>query len=111
MAMEFTYEVSEIKVYDEGSSKDIVKQATLHIIGTQDGESYRSFMPIELKEPSGSFIEFDKLTKSQVETWVKETLGEDQLQANKDGLASIPGNPMFSKEPTRVNPVEKELLD
>ena len=49
--MEFTYKISGIKVYSTDSQTDIIKQATLHIIGTQDGETYESFLPIELEEP------------------------------------------------------------
>jgi hypothetical protein len=110
MAMEFTYKVSGIKVYSTDSQTDIIKQATIHIIGTQEGETYESFMPIELAEPSGSFTEFENVDESQVKEWLKETLGEEQLQANKEGLASMHNNPMFSKAATRGSPEEKELV-
>ena len=108
--MEFTYKISRIKVYSTDSQTDIIKQATLHIIGTQNGETYESFLPIELEEPSGSFTEFEEVTESQVEDWLTGTLGEEQLEANKDGLASMHDNPMFSKTATRDNPEEKELI-
>ena len=108
--MEFTYKISGIKVYSTDSQTDIIKQATLHIIGTQDGETYESFLPIELEEPSGSFTEFEEVTESQVEDWLTGTLGEEQLEANKDGLASMHDNPMFTKTATRDNPEEKELI-
>ena len=106
--MEFTYKIDEVKVYDTDTQKDVIKEAPLHIIGIEDGVEYESFMPIELEEPSESFISFDDLTSSQVETWVKNVLGEDQLQANKDGLASLPSNP-FKVGSSRVHPVEKAL--
>ena len=109
MALEFTYKVSGIKVYSEEGKADIIKEATLHIIATKDGESYESFLPLELAEPSGSFKEFDIIDETQVVTWLKGTLGEDQLTANKEGLKSCFGNPMFSNTPTRDNPQEKEL--
>ena len=108
--MEFTYKIDEVKVYDTDTQKDVIKEATLHIIGTQDGVEYQSFMPIELAEPSESFTSFDDLTSSQVETWVKNVLGEDQLQANKDGLASLPNNP-FKVGAARIHPVEKALKE
>ena len=110
MAMEFTYKVSGIKVYSTDSQTDIIKQATIHIIGTQEGETYENFMPIELVEPSGSFTEFEEVTETQVQEWLKGTLGEDQLQANKEGLASMYNNPMFSNVATREQPEEKELV-
>ena len=110
MAMTFTYKVSRIKVYSTDSQTDIIKEATLHIIGTQDGVSYENFMPIELAEPSGSFKEFGAVDESQVQEWLKGTLGEDQLQANKEGLASMHNNPMFSNAATREQPEEKELV-
>ena len=108
--MEFTYKISRIKVYSTDSQTDIIKQATLHIIRTQNGETYESFLPIELEEPSGSFTEFEEVTESQVEDWLTGTLGEEQLEANKDGLASMHDNPMFTKTATRDNPEEKELI-
>ena len=110
MAMTFTYKVSRIKVYSTDSQTDIIKEATLHIIGTQDGLSFENFMPIELAEPSGSFKEFDAVDEAQVQEWLKGTLGEDQLQANKEGLASMHNNPMFSNAATREQPEEKELV-
>jgi len=108
--MTYTYKVSGIKVYSTNSQTDIIKEATLHIIGTEDNESYESFMPIELAEPSGLFTEFSSVTESQVQEWLKGTLGEDQLQANREGLASMYNNPMFSNAATREQPEEKELL-
>jgi hypothetical protein len=110
MAMEFTYKVSGIKVYSTDSQTDIIKQATLHIIGTEDGETYESFMPIELAEPSGSFTEFSSVSASKVEGWLTGTLGSAQLDANKEGLASMHNNHYFPKTASRDNPEEKELI-
>jgi len=107
--MEFTYKISGIKVYSTDSQTDIIKEATLHIIGTQGDQVYENFMPLVLSEPSGSFTEFSSVTESQVLDWLKGTLGEDQLQANKDGLESMYNNPMYLKTATRDNPQEKEL--
>ena len=109
MTMTYTYRVSGIKVYSTDSQTDIIKEATLHIIGTEGDESHESFMPIHLEEPSGSFTEFSSVTSLQVQEWLKGTLGEDQLQANKEGLASMYNNPMFSNIATREQPEEKEL--
>jgi hypothetical protein len=111
MAMEFTYKVSGIKVYSTDSQTDIIKEATIHIIGTEGSETHESFMPIELAEPSGSFKEFDAVDEAQVLTWLKGTLGESQLQANKDGLASLYNNPMFSNIATREQPEDKQLVN
>ena len=110
MAMTFTYKVSGIKVYSTDSQTDVIKEATLHIIGTEGSETHESFMPIELAEPSGSFKEFDAIDEAQVLTWLKGTLGESQLQANKDGLASLYNNPMFSSTASRDRPEEKQLI-
>lgn len=110
MALEYTYKVSGVKVYSEEDKADIIKEATLHIIATEDGESYESFLPIQLAEPSGSFTQFQNVSEEQVLEWLKGTLGEEQLNANKEGLKSCFGNPMFSSTPTRDNPQEKELL-
>ena len=51
MAMTFTYKVSGIKVYSTDSQTDIIKEATLHIYGTQGDQTYESFLPLELAEP------------------------------------------------------------
>ena len=109
MAMEFTYKISGIKVYTTDSQTDIIKEATLHIIGTEDSETYESFLPIELAVPAGSFTEFSSVTASQVEEWLKGTLGAEQLLANREGLASMHNNPSFPKTASRDNPIEKEL--
>ena len=112
--MEFTYKVSGIKVYSVETTgvkmKDIIKEATLHIIGTQGDQQYESFLPIELAEPSGSFTEFQNVSEEQVQEWLKGTLGEEQLNANKEGLRSMYNNPMFSNTATRDKPEEKELV-
>jgi len=107
--MEFTYKISGIKVYSTEDKKDIIKEATLHIIGTENNETYESYLPLLLEEPSSSFTEFEEVTEGQVQEGLKATLGEDQIEENKKGLASLVGNPMFSKQPTRDNPQEKEL--
>lgn len=109
MAMEFTYKVSGIKVYSTDSQTDIIKEATLHIIGTEEGETYESFLPLELAEPAGSFTEFGSVTESQVQEWLKGTLGEEQLEANKEGLESLHNNPILVQAATRDNPEEKAL--
>ena len=108
--MTFTYKVSGIKVYSTDSQTDVIKQATLHIIGTEGSETHESFMPLELTEPSGSFKEFAAVDEAQVITWLKGTLGESQLTANREGLKSMYNNPMFSNTATREQPEEKELV-
>ncbi len=108
--MTFTYKVSRIKVYSTDSQTDIIKEATLHIIGTQGDQTHENFLPLELAEPSGSFTEFQDVTESQVKEWLKGTLGEDQLNNHKEGLASMYNNPMFSNTATREQPEDKELV-
>tara|TARA_B100000212_G_scaffold230403_1_gene175093 strand:- start:200 stop:529 length:330 start_codon:yes stop_codon:yes gene_type:complete len=108
--MEFTYKISNIKVYSTNSEIDIIKEATLHIIGTEGDQTYENFLPLELAEPSGSFTEFSNVTESQVQEWLKGTLGEEQLAANKEGLESMVNNSMFSNTATRDNPELKELV-
>jgi len=109
--MEFTYKVSGIKVYSTDTQTDIIKEATLHIIGTEGDESYENFMPIELAEPSDSFTEFQNITEAQVQQWLKGTLGEAQLTANKEGLQSLVDNPIILPTmSTRDHPEEKSLV-
>ena len=114
MAMEFTYKVSGIKVYSVETTgvkmKDIIKEATLHVIGTKDGQTYENFLPIELEEPSGSFKEFQDISESQVVEWLKNTHGEDHIQAMKEGMESMHHDSNNPFKTTRLNPEEKELV-
>ena len=110
MAMEFTYKISDIKVYSTDSQTDIIKEATLHIIGTQGNQQYENFMPIELAEPSGSFKEFDTVDELQVIEWLKNSLGENHLNAMKEGMESSINDPFNPANVSRANPQEKELL-
>ena len=114
MAMEFTYKVSGIKVYSTETTgskmEDIIKEATLHVIGTKDGQTYENFLPIELAEPSGSFKEFQDISESQVVEWLKNTHGEDQIQAMKEGIESTHHDPNNPFKTARNNPQEKELV-
>lgn len=107
--MEFTYKVSGIKVYSEEGNADIIKEATLHIIGTQGSETFENFLPIELAEPSGSFKEFSEVSESQVIEWLRETHGEDQIAAMKEGIASMYNNSNNPIKTSRDNPEEKAL--
>ena len=109
MALEYTYKVSGVKVYSEENKADIIKEATLHIIGKQGSDTFESFLPIELAEPSGSFTEFQDVSESQVIEWLKGTLGQEQLNANKEGLESMYNNPNNPMLVSRDNPQEKEL--
>ena len=45
----------------------------------------------------------------KLEEWLKETLGLDQVRANREGLASMHNNASFPKTASRDNPIEKEL--
>ena len=109
MAMEFTYKVSGVKVYSETGKADIIKEATLHIIGTEGDETFENFLPIELAEPPGSFKEFSEVSEAQVIEWLRKTHGEGQIDAMKEGMASMYNNPNSPVNTSRANPQEKEL--
>ena len=106
----FFKNITYINVPKNEITIDIIKEATLHIIGTEGDQTYENFLPLELAEPSGSFTEFSNVTESQVQEWLKGTLGEEQLAANKEGLESMVNNSMFSNTATRDNPELKELV-
>ena len=44
-----------------------------------------------------------------MQEWLKGTLGEAQLEANKEGLESLHNNPVIVQTATRDNPEEKAL--
>ena len=89
MAMKFTYKVSGVKVYSETGKADIIKEATLHIIGAEGGETF---------------------DEAQVIKWLTKTHGKKHIDAMKEGMASMYNNPNNPTNNSRANPQEKELV-
>ena len=76
--------------YDIKGSKGDNQITTLHWECTdKDGDhSGRAYGSISIPEPSGTFIEYSKVTHDNCETWLKATLGEDSVKEIEDAVAT-----------------------
>ena len=84
--------------YDIKGSKGDNQITTLHWECTdEDGEHRgRIYGSIAIPEPSGTFIEYAKVTHDNCVTWCKAIMGDDQVKAYEDSVAK---QITFSKEP------------
>ena len=80
----------------EDQSKDKLEKAVTLIdfeyIGTQDGKEYRISASRGIPNPAnGSFTDYDSLTKSQVENWLKSCITDvDYRTMQRDVKAKVP---------------------
>ena len=84
--------------YDIKGSKGDNQITTLHWECTdEDGEHRgRVYGSTAIPEPSGTFIEYAKVTHANCLTWCKAIMGDDQVKAYEDSVAK---QITFSKEP------------
>ena len=85
--------------YDIKGSKGDNQITTLNWECTdQDGDhSGRVYGSIGIPEPSGTFIEYSKVTHDNCVTWCKAIMGSDQVKAYEDSVAN---QIALSKAPT-----------
>lgn len=94
--------------YDIKGSKGTNQITTLHWECrdsedvTTDGKTVthrgRAFGSIEIPEPSGTFIEYSKVTHENCLTWAKAIIGSHQVKAYEDNVAN---QIALSKTPTQ----------
>tara|TARA_R100001129_G_scaffold55246_1_gene38002 strand:+ start:1478 stop:1789 length:312 start_codon:yes stop_codon:yes gene_type:complete len=86
--------------YDIKGSKGDNQITTLHWECTdQDGDySGRVYGSIGIPEPSGTFIEYAKVTHENCVTWCKAIMGDEQVKAYEDSVAN---QIALSKTPTQ----------
>ena len=86
--------------YDIKGSKGDNQITTLHWECTdKDGDhSGRVYGSIGIPEPSGTFIEYAKVTHANCVTWCKAIMGEEQVKGHQDDLAN---QLALSKNPTQ----------
>jgi len=94
--------------YDVKGSKGTNQITTLHWECTNsedvttDGEtvthSGRVYGSIALPEPSGTFIEYAKITEEQAKKWLLAVIGDDQVKASED---AVQNQINLSKTPTQ----------
>ena len=86
--------------YDIKGSKGDNQITTLHWeCRDQDGDhSGRVYGSIGIPEPSGTFIEYSKVTHENCVTWAKAIIGSDEVKAYEDSVAN---QIALSKAPTQ----------
>ena len=86
--------------YDIKGAKGDNQIITLHWeFKDQDGDhSGRVYGSIGIPEPSGTFIEYSKVTHENCVTWCKAIMGDDEVKACEDNVAN---QIALSKAPTQ----------
>jgi hypothetical protein len=86
--------------YDIKGSKGDNQITTLHWECTdEDGEHRgRIYGSTAIPEPSGTFIEYAKVTEEQAKKWLLAVIGDDQVKAYEDSVAN---QIALSKAPTQ----------
>ena len=86
--------------YDIKGSKGDNQITTLHWeCPDKDGDhSGRVYGSIGIPEPSGTFIEYAKVTHANCVTWCKAIMGDDEVKACEDSVAN---QIALSKAPTQ----------
>ena len=76
--------------YDIKGSKGDNQITTLHWQCTdQDDDHFgRVYGSIAIPEPSGTFIEYAKITEEQAKKWLLAVIGDDQVKAYEDSVAN-----------------------
>ena len=95
MAINYTWDVSTVDVKEIDGNADTVFNVHWRLTGTDDANNDAEGNPqaatvygsIGLDtEDLSDFIAFADLTVSDVQGWVEAAMGEDEVQAKKDGL-------------------------
>ena len=89
MSVTFNMDISRAKSTNINGMNNIVKQVKLSITATDGVNTAVSFFPVDLDYPDKeNFIEYEKLSRDQISTWVMNKVGEDQINSLKNGLTS-----------------------
>ena len=95
MAINYTWDVSTVDVKEIDGNADTVFNVHWRLTGTDDANNDADGNPqaatvygsIGLDtEDLSDFIAFADLTVSDVQGWVEAAMGEEEIQAKKDGL-------------------------
>ena len=91
MAITYRWGISQLR-RTSTPNPDTVNQIDAYLYGKDDnGMSTTEVVIVDLKPPesysSGTFIDFDNLTQSQVTTWVESVLGTDGITKLKELVA------------------------
>jgi len=88
--MEYTWQFPALDVkYSEGELQNVVTTVHWVLVATEDEHTASVYGSIGVPEPTPEqFVSYDDLTQEEVQSWVEDEMGEEQVQAHKDNLAN-----------------------
>ena len=99
MAINYTWDVSTVDVKEIDGNADTVFNVHWRLTGTDDANTVKDMSDNDVAaaatvygsigldtEDLSDFIAFADLTVSDVQGWVEAAIGEEEIQAKKDGL-------------------------
>lgn len=103
MSIEYTIEIKGTRVKNEGSLTDVVKEVSFNLTGEDRGCTFTLPLSFKLDSPTtNTFVPFEDLTKSEVESWILSK--EEELQSYKGHIAIVLG-----RETAKLGLEEKSL--
>jgi len=88
MAVELNYNVGQMRTYSNVDATKIVRYVELKLNGNNNDKIEFQTRTVELSEPSdySNFTDYNALSKEQVITWAKNSLGTDEITAWESGI-------------------------
>ena len=96
MAVELTYDIGQMKSYSNDDASRIVRYVELKLKGVNGDKVESQVRSTLLSEPSdySGFTAYDDLTKEQLITWAKSSLGTDEITAWESGITEYLNMPI-----------------
>lgn len=96
MAVELTYDIGQMRTYSNDDANRIVRYVELKLNGVNGNKIDSQIKSVLLSEPSdySGFTEYDDLTKEQLITWAKSSLGTDEITAWENGITEYLNMPI-----------------
>jgi len=89
MSINWITEIEDAKATNYNGMTNIVKKVRFILRGTDGTNKAANFFPVTLDYPDKeNFIEFEDLKKDQIEKWVMDKVGEDHINALKNGITA-----------------------
>ena len=88
MAIELTYDIGQMRTYSNDDANKIIRYVELKLNGNNNDKIELQTRTVELAEPSdySNFTDYNALSKEQVITWAKNSLGTDEITAWESGI-------------------------
>ena len=98
MAVELNYDVGQMRTYSNVDATKIVRYVELKLNGNNNDKIEFQTRTVELAEPSNysNFTNYDNLSKEQLITWAKDSLGADEISAWENGITEYLNLPIFN---------------